>query len=49
MRAGAPTGAGWAGHRLLDVAIGSAIARGATYLLWPKDREAPETVPAAAT
>lgn len=49
--AGAPTGdiAGWAGHRLLDVVIGCAIALAATYLLWPKDRETPETVPAAAT
>jgi hypothetical protein len=26
-----------------------AIALGATYLLWPKDRETPESVPAAAT
>jgi uncharacterized membrane protein YccC len=49
--AGAPTGdiAGWAGHRLVDVVIGCAIALAATYLLWPKDSETPETLPAAAT
>ena len=49
--AGAPTGdiAGWAQHRLLDTIIGCAIAVVATYLLWPRDREATETVPAPAT
>ena len=48
--AGAPTGdvTGWAGHRLLDTILGCAIAVAATYLLWPRDREAEETVPAAA-
>jgi uncharacterized membrane protein YccC len=47
---GGPTGdvAGWAGHRLLDTMLGCAIALVATYLLWPRDREAPETVPVAA-
>ena len=49
--AGAPTGdvSGWAGRRLLDTALGCAIALVATYLLWPHDREAEETVPAPAT
>ncbi|HET9322790.1 MAG TPA: FUSC family protein [Gaiellaceae bacterium] len=49
--AGAPTGdvAGWAGHRLLDTMLGCAIALVATYLLWPRDREAKETVPVPAT
>lgn len=49
--AGAPTGdvTGWAGHRLLDTILGCAIAIAATYLLWPRDRETPEAVPAAAT
>src|SRR5262245_22745002 len=45
--AGAPTGdvAGWAGHRLIDTAIGCAIALLATYLLWPKDEEVQAPVP----
>jgi hypothetical protein len=49
--AGAPTGdvTGWAGHRLLDTMVGCAIALVATYLLWPRDREAEETVPVPAT
>ncbi len=49
--AGAPTGdvTGWAGHRLLDTILGCAIAIAATYLLWPRDREAPDAVPVAAT
>jgi uncharacterized membrane protein YccC len=49
--AGAPTGdvTGWAGHRLLDTILGCAIGIGATYLLWPRDRETPEAVPVAAT
>jgi hypothetical protein len=49
--AGAPTGdvTGWAGHRLIDTALGCAIALLALYLLWPRDRETPETVPATAT
>jgi uncharacterized membrane protein YccC len=49
--AGRPTGdvAGWAGHRLIDTALGCAIALVATYLLWPRDRESEETVPAPAT
>jgi uncharacterized membrane protein YccC len=49
--AGAPTGdvTGWAGHRLLDTIAGCAIALVATYLLWPRDREAAETVPVPAT
>jgi uncharacterized membrane protein YccC len=49
--AGAPTGdvAGWAGHRLLDTILGCAIALVATYLLWPRDREAKESVPVPAT
>jgi MFS family permease len=48
--AGAPTGdvTGWAGNRLLDTIVGCAIALVATYLLWPRDREAKETVPVAA-
>ena len=48
--AGAPTGdvTGWAGHRLLDTIVGCAIALLATYVLWPRDREAKETVPDAA-
>ena len=33
----------------IDVVIGCAIALAATYLLWPKDSETLETVPAAAT
>jgi hypothetical protein len=49
--AGAPTGdiAGWAGHRLIDTVVGCAIAVAATYLLWPRDRETTETVPAPVT
>jgi uncharacterized membrane protein YccC len=48
--AGAPAGdiAGWAGHRLIDTALGCAIALVATYLLWPRDRETTETIPATA-
>ena len=51
LMAGAPTGdiAGWAGHRLLDTMLGCGIALVATYLLWPRDREAKDTVPAPAT
>jgi hypothetical protein len=51
LMAGAPTGdvTGWAGHRLIDTALGCAIALVATYLLWPRDRETTETVPAIAT
>jgi hypothetical protein len=51
LMAGAPTGdvTAWAGHRLLDVALGCAIALVATYLLWPSDRETEETVPVPAT
>ena len=47
--AGAPTGdvTGWAGNRLLDTIAGCAIALFATYVLWPRDREVAETVPAA--
>jgi uncharacterized membrane protein YccC len=45
--AGAPTGAigNWAGRRVLDTAIGCAIALVATYLLWPRDEESDEPVP----
>jgi uncharacterized membrane protein YccC len=45
--AGAPTGAigTWSTHRLLDTLIGCAVALISTYLLWPKDRAAKETVP----
>ena len=48
--AGAPTGdvTGWAGHRLIDTIVGCAIALFSMYLLWPRDREEPETVPQAA-
>jgi hypothetical protein len=37
---GAPTGAigEWAGHRLLDTAIGCGLALASTYLLWPRDK-----------
>lgn len=37
---GAPTGriADWAGHRLLDTAIGCALALVSMYVLWPRDR-----------
>ncbi len=47
--AGAPTGAvgDWAGRRVLDTLLGCAIALVATYLFFPRDREAEETVPAA--
>lgn len=49
LMAGAPTGdvTGWAGRRLVDTALGCAIALVATYLLWPHDREEQETVPVA--
>jgi MFS family permease len=45
--AGAPTGAigDWAAKRVLDTAIGCAIALVATYLLWPRDEETDEPVP----
>lgn len=48
--AGAPTGdvTAWAGNRLVDTVVGCAIAVVATYLLWPRDREAGGTVPATA-
>jgi uncharacterized membrane protein YccC len=38
--AGAPSGAigTWAQHRLLDTAIGCALALGCMYLLWPRDK-----------
>jgi uncharacterized membrane protein YccC len=47
--ADAPTGAvgDWAGRRVLDTLLGCAIALVATYLFFPRDREAEETVPAA--
>lgn len=37
---GAPSGAiaTWAGHRLLDTAIGCALALASMYLLWPRDK-----------
>jgi hypothetical protein len=46
--AGAPTGAvgNWAERRLVDTAVGCAVALIATYLLWPRDREVKEPVPA---
>ena len=49
--AGAPTADvwTWAGSRLLDTVIGCAIALVATYLLWPRDREAETSVPVPAT
>jgi uncharacterized membrane protein YccC len=49
LMAGAPTGAigTWSTHRLLDTVIGCAFALVATYLLWPRDSEAKETVPVA--
>jgi uncharacterized membrane protein YccC len=49
LMAGAPTGdvTAWAGRRLIDTAFGCAIALVATYLLWPRDPEAEETVPVA--
>jgi hypothetical protein len=48
--AGAPTADvwSWAGNRLIDTVVGCAIALVATYLLWPRDREAGETVPVSA-
>ena len=36
-------------HRLVDTALGCAIALLATYLLWPRDRETAEAVPVTAT
>ena len=47
LMAGAPTGNvdGWAQRRLLDTVVGCAIALVATYLLWPRDSEAEETIP----
>jgi uncharacterized membrane protein YccC len=49
LMAGAPTGAigTWSTHRLLDTVVGRAIALLANYLLWPRDREARETIPVA--
>ena len=49
--AGAPTGAigTWSTHRLLDTLVGCAVALISTYLLWPKDREVDETIPAVST
>jgi hypothetical protein len=46
--AGAPTGAvgNWAKRRLLDTAVGCAVALVATYLFWPRDRETETPVPA---
>jgi uncharacterized membrane protein YccC len=46
--AGAPTGAvgNWAERRLVDTAVGCAVALIATYLLWPRDREVKEPAPA---
>jgi uncharacterized membrane protein YccC len=48
LMAGAPTGAigTWSTHRLLDTVVGCAVALVANYLLWPRDREADETLPA---
>jgi uncharacterized membrane protein YccC len=47
LMAGAPTGAigTWSTHRLLDTVVGCAIALAANYVLWPRDRQAQETVP----
>jgi hypothetical protein len=47
LMAGAPTGAigTWSTHRLLDTVVGCAIALTANYVLWPRDRQAQETVP----
>ncbi|HET8873991.1 MAG TPA: hypothetical protein VFM83_09920 [Gaiellaceae bacterium] len=36
----------WAERRLIDTAMGCAVALIATYLLWPRDREVKEPVPA---
>jgi MFS family permease len=49
LMAGAPTGAlgDWTQRRLLDTILGCAIALVATYLLWPKDKEAQTPVTAA--
>ena len=49
LMAGAPTGAigDWTQRRLLDTLIGCAIALVATYLLWPRDKEAHTPVTAA--
>jgi Fusaric acid resistance protein-like len=49
--AGAPTGAvgNWAERRLLDTVVGCAVALIATYLFWPRDREAEEPVPVPST
>jgi hypothetical protein len=43
-----PTGAvgNWAERRLVDGVVGCAVALIATYLLWPRDREVKEPVPA---
>lgn len=45
--AGAPARAvgNWAERRLVDTAVGCAVALIATYLLWPRDREVKEPVP----
>jgi uncharacterized membrane protein YgaE (UPF0421/DUF939 family) len=47
LMAGAPTGAigTWSTHRLLDTVVGCTVALVANYLLWPRDREAKETLP----
>jgi uncharacterized membrane protein YccC len=48
LMAGAPAGAvgNWAERRLLDTLLGCAVALVATYLLWPRDSETEEAVPA---
>jgi uncharacterized membrane protein YccC len=48
LMAGAPAGAvgNWAERRLLDTLLGCAVALVATYLLWPRDSETEEVVPA---
>lgn len=38
--------AGYAGARLVDTAIGSALALAAGYLLWPRTKPTPDSVPA---
>jgi Fusaric acid resistance protein-like len=51
LMAGGPSGAvgTWTTHRVIDTVVGCAIALVATYLLWPRDSEADEPVPVAAT
>jgi uncharacterized membrane protein YccC len=48
--AGAPTGdiSGWAYRRVWDTILGCAIALLASYLFWPRDRSAEETIPVPA-